>query len=92
MPGSAWEKYLKARLQESPIPFPRTHDLESLLKLALPVEPLWAGIIASAKLLTQYAVSARYPGSSVTRTQARDAVTRCGEIRVLIRQSLGLKP
>lgn len=36
------EKYLKARLTESAIPFPRTHDLERLLDLALAVEPRFA--------------------------------------------------
>ena len=38
------EKYLKARLGEVGIPFPRTHDLERLLDLILPVEPLWAAL------------------------------------------------
>src|ERR1700691_1384876 len=57
------EKYLKARLQDAAIAFPHTHDLEVLLKLALRVEPLWAGLTTSAKLLSQYAVKTRYPGS-----------------------------
>jgi HEPN domain-containing protein len=64
------EKYFKARLQESAITFPHTHDLETLLKLALGVEPLWVGLSTSAKRLTQHAVKTRYPGSSVTRAQA----------------------
>ena len=33
------EKYLKARLQEATTPFPRTHDLEALLNLLLPIDP-----------------------------------------------------
>jgi HEPN domain-containing protein len=85
------EKFLKARLQEAQIAFPHTHDLDILLNLALPVEPLWSGLAASAKLLTQHAVKARYPGSWLTRTQAREALIRCREIRALARQSLGLK-
>jgi len=36
------EKYLKARLVEANIPFPKTHDLDELLKLVVPVEPAWA--------------------------------------------------
>ena len=36
------EKYLKARLIEAGIVFPRTHDLLQLLNLCLPVEPLWS--------------------------------------------------
>ena len=34
------EKYLKARLEEVAISYPKTHDLERLLDLVLPVEPL----------------------------------------------------
>ena len=33
------EKYLKARLEEAGIHFPKTHDLEVLLGLVLAVEP-----------------------------------------------------
>ena len=85
------EKYLKARLQEAGIAFPHTHDLESLLKLTIPIEPLWTVLSPSAKLLTQHAVKTRYPGSWVTRTQASDAVARCREIRKLVRLGLGLR-
>ena len=85
------EKYLKARLQEAGINFPHTHDLESLLNLALPAQPLWAVLKSSARILTQYAVKSRYPGSWVTRIQAMEAVARCRDIRRHIRQSLGLR-
>src|SRR5438309_443570 len=43
------EKYFKARLQEAGMGFPHTHDLEALLAIVLPIEPLWAGMSASAK-------------------------------------------
>ncbi len=33
------EKYLKGKLQEETIKFPKTHDLEKLLDLLLPIEP-----------------------------------------------------
>ena len=85
------EKYFKARLQEASISFPYTHDLVALLNLLIPVEPLWTGLSASAKLLTQHAIKVRYPGSWVTRTQAKDAFGRCQEIRRLVRASLGLR-
>ena len=65
------EKYLKARLQEAGTAFPHTHDLELLLKLVLPVEPLWSGLLSAMRLLTVYAVNVRYPGSQVSRIQAR---------------------
>ena len=35
------EKYLKARLTEAGMTFPRTHELSILLQLCLPFEPLW---------------------------------------------------
>ncbi|HWE01371.1 MAG TPA: HEPN domain-containing protein [Tepidisphaeraceae bacterium] len=35
------EKYLKARLTEAGLTFPRTHELSILLRLCLPIEPLW---------------------------------------------------
>src|SRR6184192_957596 len=64
------EKYLKARLQEAGVAFPHTHDLVALLKLALPLEPLWAGLSDSARRLSHHAVKTRYPGSSATRNVA----------------------
>ena len=36
------EKYLKARLTEAGLAFPRTHDLLQLLNLCLQSEPLWS--------------------------------------------------
>lgn len=85
------EKYFKARLQEAGIAFPHTHDLVVLLDLLLPVEPLWSGLKPTAKLLTQHAVKSRYPGSWVTREQAKEGFIRCKEVRSLIRQSLGIR-
>jgi HEPN domain-containing protein len=38
------EKYLKARLEEADIESPKTHDLEKLLNLLLPVEPRWSAM------------------------------------------------
>ena len=35
------EKYLKARLHEVKIPFPKTHNLLTLLNLLLVIEPSW---------------------------------------------------
>ena len=85
------EKYYKARLQESGVTFPFTHDLEMLLNLLCPIEPLWIGYAATAKKLSRHAVKTRYPGASVTRLQAVEMVKFCREARKLARQSLGLK-
>jgi len=85
------EKYFKARLQEAGESFPHTHDLAILLNLLLKIEPLWNGLAGSAATLTDGAVKVRYPGSSITRIKAKDAVARCREIRALVRKSLGLR-
>jgi hypothetical protein len=61
------------------------------LNLALKVEPLWAGLLASSKLLSRHAVKSRYPGSWLGKAEAKDMFARCREIRDLVRQSLGLK-
>jgi HEPN domain-containing protein len=84
------EKYLKARLQESGIAFPFTHDLEALLRLVLPIQPLWSALMSDAKTLSQHAVKARYPGSSVTKAQAKELFAMAQQFRALVRQNLGL--
>ena len=79
------EKYLKARLSEAGIAFPKTHDL-----VVLPKEPLWASLMAAAQTLTDYAVDFRYPGDSANLTEARSALKHAGAIRREARSSLGL--
>lgn len=86
------EKYLKARPQESAIPFPKTHDLELLLNLALPVEPGWGYMRADLKLLNRFAVEYRYPGVTATLADAQDALKKRTALRPAIRTSLGLAP
>ncbi len=84
------EKYLKARLQEAGTPFPKTHDLERLLELVLPIEPSWARFRSDAAFLSRFAVETRYPGIFAISTDAEDAMRMCTTIREAIRQSLGL--
>jgi HEPN domain-containing protein len=84
------EKYLKARLQEAGIAFPRTHHLPALLNLVLAVEPLWSLLLPGLQQLDQYSVAVRYPGFSANRQDAREAMRRCREAREEIRRSLGL--
>jgi len=84
------EKYIKARLQEEAIPFGRTHNLGTLLDLIIPVEPTWATLRPSMILLTTYAVDMRYPGNSVGKLEAKEAYTKCVQIRAIIRASFGL--
>ena len=84
------EKYLKARLEEAGIAFGRTHNLTSLLTLALAVEPTWTVLQPHLTALNIYAVAFRYPGSSATRSNAANAIKDCREVRRIMRQSLSL--
>jgi HEPN domain-containing protein len=84
------EKYLKARLQEAGVAFPRTHSLPALLQLVLPIEPLWAAMNPALNSLTIYGVNFRYPGANATKADARRAVNDCCLVRKEVRLSLGL--
>jgi HEPN domain-containing protein len=84
------EKYLKARLTEAGIAFPKTHDLPILLTLCATVEPLWAVELPRMNALTGWAILARYPGSSATRADALQAVDSCRHFRQLARDGLGI--
>lgn len=84
------EKYLKACLQEAEIAFARTHDLVTLLSLLEPVEPTWVALRPMLRLLNQFAIDVRYPGTSATREMAREALRHCRTVRSLVRQSLSL--
>lgn len=84
------EKYLKARLVEAGVAFPKTHDLEVLLDLIVPYEPLWETFRSSLSDLTSFAVAFRYPGESATREMARIAVKNAKRIRAQIRADMRL--
>ncbi len=85
------EKYLKARLVEAGLSFPKSHDLFLLVNLVGAVEPAWLAFSSAAKAITNYAVDFRYPGHSATVREARNALKHCRLIRVAVRRSLGLK-
>jgi HEPN domain-containing protein len=85
------EKYFKARLFESGLSFPKTHDLAVLLNLLLPVEPLWKSYESAVKELTEYAVSFRYPGENATLAEAKRSLKHCRSLRAEMRRSLRLK-
>ena len=84
------EKYLKARLEEGGIAFPKTHDLPLLLTLTLQIEPQWTALLPQARGLNGYAVDIRYPGQSATKAEAKQAVKDCREIRQAVRTAFGL--
>ena len=84
------EKYLKERLEEAGIAFGRTHNLTSLLTLALAVEPTWTVLQPHLTALNIYAVAFRYPGSSATKSNAVNALKAGREVRRIVRQSFDL--
>ena len=85
------EKYLKARLIEEGIRFPRTLDLEDLLSLILSTEPSWALLQPELAALTDAAVEFRYPDNWSNSAEARHAFDTCARLRSMVRLSFGLK-
>src|SRR5436309_7942642 len=84
------EKYLKARLEEGAIAFPKTHDLERLLELIVTIEPMWESFRPAMAAITDYAVEARYPGRAVSPADARTLLRETTRIRNVVRKSLGM--
>lgn len=64
------KKYLKARLIEAEISFPKTHDLAYLVGLLTPAEPLFATLENQFRMLNDYAVEFRYPGETANKETA----------------------
>ncbi len=84
------EKYLKARLEEAGVNFPKTHDLIKLLGLAITIEPQWTALHPFVVTLNPYAVGYRYPGFTATKADAKAAIKDCKEVRGVIRAAFGL--
>jgi HEPN domain-containing protein len=82
------EKYLKAFLQESDVPFPKIHDLAGLLSLALAIEPTWSSMTADLNTLSAFAVEYRYPGDSADLDEAKEAFQKCTKLRQVLREAL----
>ena len=79
------EKYLKAWLQEANISVPRTHNLEELLDLIVPILPAWNHWQPDFKIITAYAVDPRYPGDSRTAEDTEHTMHVCDEVRQAVR-------
>jgi HEPN domain-containing protein len=79
----AAEKYLKTLLVWHQIEFPKTHDIEALLKLAGEVDDAIPKMLRDAVTLTPYGVEYRYPGDypEVTRGDAERAFQLADRVR-----------
>jgi HEPN domain-containing protein len=85
------EKYLKAYLQDTQQPVPRTHDLIELLAMCQPIDPVFALLEADLKSLNGYAVGVRYPGQMADKEDAVQAVHLAKLVRQFMRQRLSLQ-
>jgi len=88
------EKYLKAFLALKKVDFPYTHNISLLLEISSD-HAAWAKDLREAETLTDYAVTARYPGAEkVTKKDAELAVKTAVKVRNVVRKALkqeGLK-
>lgn len=88
------EKYLKAYLAFRNIDFPYTHNISHLLELC-PDLAVHAKELHEAKVLTPYAITARYPGKGkVFKRDALQSVKIAETVRKTIKAALkkgGLK-
>lgn len=84
------EKYLKAVLQESGRPIPKTHSLVELLALIIEFEPVYLMLQPDLNLLEGYAVQYRYPGQAAEKLDARNALLAARRVRGFIRTKLRL--
>lgn len=88
------EKYLKAFLALKKVDFPYTHNISLLLEISSK-NAEWVNALHEAETLTDYAVTARYPGTEkVTKEDAEIAVKIANKVRSVVRKALkqeGLK-
>jgi HEPN domain-containing protein len=85
------EKYLKAFLTQNNVPFRKTHDLEELLDLIVPLSSGFESIRDLLLLLNDYAVDIRYPGEMAVPEEAEEAVKALKTVRALVRERLDLR-
>ena len=81
------EKCLKAALESWDERISKVHDLTVLLAACLKKRPEWELMRDDLELLSQYAVTFRYPGAEATREQARlavQAMERCRKIIAVV--------
>ena len=86
----AAEKYLKAFLVWMQADFPKTHDIESLLRIVAKHNPELAHSLRDTVALTDYGVEVRYPGNlpELTPQQATAAVDLADRARAEVSATL----
>jgi HEPN domain-containing protein len=87
----AAEKWLKARLCENDVHFPKTQDLRQLLALLRSAYPPLTGLQDQARRLSFFSIDTRYPGDSATREEMEQALVDMGAIRDQVRQSFSIQ-
>ena len=75
------EKLLKGFLAEKEVPFPKTHDLQLLIKLTYAYHPEWQVLEKEAAELAEEAVETRYPGEDRTKEDAQRDIYICKKLR-----------
>lgn len=78
------EKTMKALLVQRDVVFPRTHDLQALLKLCLPSLPELRQHEEPLLWLTSFGVEVRYPGCSASVEDAERAVRIAEAVREVL--------
>lgn len=78
------EKLMKAVLTDKGVVPPKTHDLVVLSTELAVHAPLWSWDNAQLRFLTQGAVQFRYPGSTATGADARQAMNYARRLRTAL--------
>jgi HEPN domain-containing protein len=84
------EKYLKGCAAQASICLRNTRDLRRLVNQLLPSQPAIESLLPRVSALNHYTIDILYPGKNADRTQAREAVAHCREIRRSLRVAFGL--
>ncbi len=85
------EKYLKALLLQKSVAFPRTHDLPTLNTLCEQASIQTGLSPGRLTILSDYAVTTRYPGAEPSLEEAREAIAIARTVRAFARRWLGVK-
>ncbi len=83
------EKALKAFLTAHNRPFPKTHDLERLVRWCGNVLPAFTQFVATAQTPNPYASQFRYPGGPLepSRKEAEEALHIASDVVRFVRQA-----